>query len=163
VNTRRARTGYFERVPGAPPPLRHDLRRRVRFNETDPMGIVWYGRYAVYFEEGAAELGRRCGLSYRDFMDAGLRAPVASLHVDYLQPLVLDEEIVIRCSLVWCEGARLNTEYELIKAGGSIAARGHTIQVFTSAATGDVCLVSPPLLERCRSRWRAGEFKELLP
>jgi len=163
MTVRRARIGYFDREPGSPAPLRLDVHRRVRFNETDPMGIVWHGRYAIYFEEGAAELGRRCGLSYRDFMEAGLRAPIAALHTDFLKPLYLDEEFTIRCSLLWNEGARLNTEYELLKADGLVAARGYTVQVFTDAATGEVRLVTPPLLERCRTKWKAGDFGDLQP
>jgi acyl-CoA thioester hydrolase len=125
------------------------------------MGIVWFGRYALYFEEGAAELNRLCGLSYADFLETGLRAPVAQYHVDYLAPLRLDEEFTVLCRLVWNEGARLNTEYELIKADGTPAARAYTVQVFTSETDGRVCLVTPPLLERCRNRWKSGELKGL--
>lgn len=158
--TRRTRTVYFRRDAGVPQPIGVAIKRRVGFNEVDPMGIVWYGRYAVYFEEGAAELGRRCGLSYADFFEAGLRAPIAQYHVDYLRPLVLDEEFVVRCSLIWNEGARLNTEYELVKADGTTAVRGYTVQVFTRDTDGQVCLVMPPLLERCRGRWKTGEFKK---
>jgi acyl-CoA thioester hydrolase len=159
--TRRARTVYFRREPGSPPPLRLMVKRRVRFNEVDLMGVVWFGRYAVFFEEGAAELGRVCGLSYADFYRDGLRAPMAEYHVDYLRPLLLDEEFTIICTLVWDEGARMNTEYELIKADGTTAARAHTVQLFTRESDNQVCLVTPPLLERCRRRWRAGEFKDL--
>jgi YbgC/YbaW family acyl-CoA thioester hydrolase len=125
------------------------------------MGIVWFGRYALYCEEGAAELTRRCGLSFADFHAAGLRAPIAAYHVDYLAPLRLDEEFTIVTRLVWDDGARLNTEYELTGAGGAAAARAYTVQVFTRATDNQVCLVSPPMLERCRLRWRAGEFKDL--
>lgn len=163
MTTRRARKVYFEREAGAPDPLTWSVQRRVRFNEVDPMGIVWFGRYPLFLEEGAAELGRRCGLSYPDFIEEGLMAPVASCHVDYLVPLMLDEVFTIRASLVWNEGARLNTEYELIKADGATAARACTVQVFISASDRRVCMVSPPMLERCRARWKAGEFRELLP
>jgi acyl-CoA thioester hydrolase len=159
--TRRANKIYFKRLPDAPAPLRLAVRRRVRFSEVDPLAIVWFGRFALYFEEGAAELGRRCGLSYGDFLREGLRAPIAQFHVDYLQPLYLDEEFTISCSLVWAEGARLNTEYSLIKNDGSLAARGYTVQVFLEAASNQVCLVTPPLLAACQTRWSAGEFKEL--
>jgi acyl-CoA thioester hydrolase len=159
--SRRGRSVYFPREAGVPAPLHLTVNRRVRFNETDPMGIVWFGRYAHYFEEGAAELGRLCGLSYADFLAAGLRAPVAKYQVDYLQPLVLDECFTITTTLVWNEGARLNTEYDLAKENGTVVARACTVQVFTNAGDGQVCLVSPSLLERCRARWRAGEFKDL--
>ncbi|MFH0879607.1 MAG: acyl-CoA thioesterase [Lentisphaerota bacterium] len=159
--TRRAQKVYFEREPGSPAPLRWSGQRRVRFNEVDPMAIVWFGRYAIYFEEATAELCRRCGLSYGDFLRTGLRAPVATYHVDYLQPLHLDEEFTLSCSLIWNEGARLNSEYEIVKKDGSVAARGWTVQLFIDAATSEVCLITPPLLAACRHQWKAGHFKDL--
>lgn len=158
---RRERTVYFEREPGAPAPLCFRTKRRIRFSEVDPMGIVWFGRYASFFEEGNAELGRRCGLSYEDFIGARLLSPVARYHVDYIQPLYLDEEFTIATSLIWNEGARMNMEYALIKADSSVAIRGYTVQLFIGADDRQVCMVSPPLLELCRQRWRAGEFKDL--
>jgi len=159
--TRRARSLYFEREAGAPAPLCMKISRRVRFSEVDPMGIVWFGRYALYFEEASAELGRRCGLSFADFFEEGLRAPVAKYHVDYFQPLYLDEVFTISCALIWNEGARLNSEYALEKADGSPAARAYTVQMFTRETDGQVCLVIPPMLERCRTRWKAGDLKDL--
>jgi len=161
MTTRRARKVFFERAPGTPPPLSLSLERRVRFNETDPMGIVWFGRYARYIEEGAAELSRLCGLSYQDYMAEGLMAPVAAYHTDYLSPLQLDECFTIITSLIWNEGARLNTEYSIVKADGTLAARAYTVQVFIRADDRSVLMVTPPLLERCRARWQAGGFKDL--
>jgi len=159
--TRRARTVFFDREPGAPEPLRLRIKRRVRFSEVDPMGIVWFGRYATYFEEASTELGKLCGLSFPDFIKAKLRVPIVQHHVDYIHPLHLDEEFTIACSLIWNEGARLNTEYELFKNDGSIAVRGYTVQLFTSADDHLPCIVTPPLLAQCRQRWLAGEFREL--
>ena len=154
----RRSTPYFERTPGAPAPVAVDVTRRVAFSEVDPLGIVWYGRYAVYFEEGAAELGRRCGLSYKDFFDAQLRAPIVQFHVDYTRMLRLDEVFTLRAAWVWTDAARLNTEYTLIKQDGALAASGYTVQMFLDAQTGDACMASPALLLRCREQWKAGAF-----
>ncbi len=157
MRNRRNKT-YFERIPGAPEPVVVEIGRRVRFNEADPMAIVWHGRYPLFFEEASEELGRRCGLSYREFFEAGLRTPIVELHIDYFKPLFLDEEFIIRASLIWNEGSRLNTEYHLIKQDGSIATSGYLVQLFTDHRTGEPCMVSPELLDRCRRRWKAGEF-----
>ncbi len=154
----RRKTTYFERMPGAPDPIVVETRHRVRFNEADPMAIAWHGRYPLFFEEASEELGRLCGLSYRDFFEAGLRAPIVDLHIDYHQPLFLDEEFTVRASLIWHDGARLNTEFHLVKQDGSIATSGYTVQLFTDHRTGAPCIVSPGILERLRKRWRAGEF-----
>jgi acyl-CoA thioester hydrolase len=150
---------YFKRFEGMPEPLVARVKRRVNLSEADVLGIVWHGRYAKYFEDGAAELGRQCGLSYRDFRDADLRAPIVQFHVDYHLPLLLDEEFTVIASLIWSEGARLNMEFELIRQDSKVAATGYTVQMFVDGATGETCLVSPELLERCRRRWLAGEFQ----
>lgn len=154
------RKEYFEKNTGSPEAVTFSLKRRVSFNEVDIMGIVWYGRYAIYFEEALRELGRRCGLSYQDYFTAGLKAPIVAFHIDYQKPLFLDEEFTIKASLIWSEGAKINTEYEIIKADGSIATRGYTIQVLVDAqSSGEACLIVPELIERLRKRWLKGEFK----
>ncbi|RJQ13954.1 MAG: acyl-CoA thioesterase [Nitrospiraceae bacterium] len=154
----RKKKTYFKCTEKAPRPVVAELKRRVHFSEVDPLGIVWHGRYPAYFEEGYEELARLCGLSYRDFYEAGLRAPVAGLHIDYFKPLRLAEEFTIRAALIWDEASRLNIEYSLIKDDGTVATSGYTVQVFTDAESGEVCLVSPGLLGKCRERWQAGEF-----
>ena len=159
MTRRQEKKGYFDRVKSTPSPLTITVKRRVKFSEVDVMGIVWYGRHASFFEEATAELGRRYGLSYKDFYSSKLRAPIVQLHIDYYNPLYLDEEFEISASLIWHEGARLNTEYMLTKSGGDIAATGYTVQVFTDATSGEPCIVLPELLERCHKKWRSGEFE----
>lgn len=149
---------YFETISGSPEPIVAEVRRRVRFNECDPMAVIWHGRYPLIFEEASEELGRRCGLSYAEYYEAGLRGPIVSLHIDYHRPLILGEEFTARASLVWTEGARLNTEFHIFREDGSLATSGYTIQLFTDHLSGEPCFSSPEMLERCRSRWRAGEF-----
>ena len=64
---RRQHRGYFETDESAPPPVKVRIQRCVNFSEVDAMGIVWHGNYPKYFEAASAELGRQCGLSYRDY------------------------------------------------------------------------------------------------
>ncbi|NVN97881.1 MAG: acyl-CoA thioesterase [Geobacteraceae bacterium] len=154
----RRKKRYFETVKGAPSPIIAEISRTVRFSDADPMAIMWHGRYPLLFEEASEELGRRCGLSYQDYYDAGLRGPIVSIHIDYHLPLVLAEEFTVRASLVWAEGARINTEFQISKADGQVATTGYTVQLFTDHLSGAPCMVTPELLERCRQRWRAGEF-----
>ncbi len=158
MSGRRKKGGYFPRIVTDPPPLVVRVKRRVGFGETDVMGIAWHGNYATYFEQASAELGRGCGLSYRDYFDHDLRAPIVQFHIDYHHSLRLDEEFTVVASLVWNDGARLDTEYLLIEADGRVAASGFTVQMFTSGSTGEPCVTVPDLVERCRRRWRAGEF-----
>ena len=157
----RSKGNYFEPVPGAPVPLSVTVRRHVSFSEVDAMGIVWFGRYAGFCEAAAEELGRQCGLSYRDFFAANLRAPIVQYHVDYLTQLHLQEEIAITASLMWTEAARLNTQFAIRSQAGALAARACTVQLLLDGTTGELCIATPALLEQCRRRWRAGEFGDL--
>lgn len=59
---------YFKRKDEWPEPVVAEIKRCVHFSEVDVLGMVWYGRFPVYFEEGSEELGRLCGLSYKDFL-----------------------------------------------------------------------------------------------
>lgn len=156
---RRKKGGYFETRENDPAPVCVSVKRRVQFHEVDLMSVVWHGNYAKYFEEAAAELGRRCGLSYQAYERAKILAPIVQFHTDYHQPLVLDELFTVSASFIWSEGARLHTEYKISRENGAAAVTGYTVQMFVSAVTREPLLVSPPLLEDCRKRWQAGEFK----
>lgn len=156
---RRKKNGYFERIEGLPEPVSVSVKRRVNFSEADVLGIAWHGRYLIFFEDASTELGRRCGLSYMDFYEANLRAPIVQLHIDFFQPLLLDEEFTVTASLIWNDGARINTEYSIIKNDGSIAATGYTVQMFTDGVSGEFLIASPQLLEKCRKRWKSGDLK----
>jgi len=152
---------YFEPEPGAPAPLALTVCRRVAFSDCDPMGIVWHGRYPAYFEAASAELNRACGLSFAEFFAAGLRAPIASLRVEYFSPLRLDANVAVTATLLWSAAARLNTQFAIRDEAGRLCATGCTVQLFTDAATEQGCIATPALLDRCRRRWRAGEFRHL--
>lgn len=156
---RRKKGGYFKQIKGAPDPLVVNVKKRVNFNEVDLIRIVWHGRYPLYFEEGSAELGRRFGLSFKDYYKANISAPIVQFHIDYFQPLVLDEEFIVKASFVWCEGARLNTEFSIIKQDKSIASTGFTVQMFLDTVSSEICIASPLLLEQFRSKWKSGKFK----
>lgn len=149
---------YFVKEAGVPAPLTVEVKKRVGFNEVDIMGIVWFGKYAVYFEEANSEICRRCGISYGDMRKADIRAPMVQHHIDYHKPLFLEEEFTVKASLIWNDGARMNIEYEITKDDGTTAATGYTVQMFTNGSTGEAFVVSPVLIDMCRKRWKAGEY-----
>ncbi len=151
----RRATTYLPRCAGAPPPVEAAIVHRVQFGEVDVMGILWHGRYAALFEEASTEVRRRFGLGYAEFAAAGLRAPVVQFHIDYHQPLRLDDEVRVTARLGWNEAARLDIEYEARGPDGRRAATGYSVHLFTEATTGEPVLLMPPLLRQCWDRWRA--------
>ena len=156
---RRRKGAYFPVEPGAPKPVVARVSRWIRFSDVDPMGILWYGRYAHLIEDAYDELGRRCGMSYADFQRERLGAPVVQFHLDYFNSPVLGEKVVTTGRLHWCLGARMNIEYEIHKANGQLAAAGYTVQMFVDKQ-GKPYLTPPPLQEACRKRWLAGELND---
>lgn len=155
---RRKKTDYFEVPPDAPTPVSTTIVRRCQFSEVDALAIAWHGRYVAFFEEAANELGEKCGLTYEAMYEADLAAPVAQLHIDYHRPLRLNERFTVRASFIWCEAAKLITQFEITGEDGACACTGYTVQMFVGAITGEVCLFPPPLLENFRARWLAGAF-----
>lgn len=150
---------YFKRTDGsAPTPISFTVKRRVALSEVDIMGIVWCGRYPLYFEEASQALGEKFGLSFQDFKQANLRAPVAQFHIDYHKPLYLNEEFTVKASVPWSEGAKLLTEYEIRKTDGSLATTAYTVQMFIDGNSEEVYFVEPEFLKKMRRRWREGEF-----
>ena len=61
-----SRKSYFQIPENSPAPLRLIVERKVRFEEVDPMNIVWHGRYPGYFEDGRVALGDKYGIGYMD-------------------------------------------------------------------------------------------------
>lgn len=155
---RRKKGKYFERIKGSPKPITIQLKKRVNFGEVDPMGVVWYGRYPAYFEEAATLLDMRCGLTYQNLFRKKIFLPVAQMHIDYHQPLVLGEKISITALLIWAEGARLNKEFVIKRQDGSIATTGYTVQMFINGITREPYLTSPKIMLTCQKRWEKGRI-----
>jgi acyl-CoA thioester hydrolase len=154
-HTRRIQKAAFPVEPGAPAPLVATAARRVRFEEVDPLGIVWHGRYPSYLEDGRAALGERYGLAYMDMVREGFTAPIVQMHLEYHAPLRFPEDFTIEASLHWTEAVRLNFSYKLVNAAGAITATGYTVQLILDAA-GQVALFRPEYLDVFWRRWKSG-------
>lgn len=82
---------------------------RVRYAETDQMGIVYYGNYAQYFEVGRVEAIRQLGYSYRDMEAEGVAMPVVAMQTKYLRSATYDEVLTVVTSI-----RQLPTAHEII-------------------------------------------------
>jgi len=150
---------YFPNDPAAPPPLRVTVARRVRFEEADPLGIVWHGRYASYFEDARERLGDTFGIGYMAFFSRGFSIPIRRFTVDYLNPLAYPDELGIEAILHWSEAMRLNYEF-IIRARGIVCATGCCVHLMVKRDGRDraVQLTVPDFYREILDRWRAGEL-----
>lgn len=90
---------------------------RVRYAETDQMGVAWHGHFLAWFEVGRTDLLRRQGTTYRALEEAGLRLPVIEAHVRFLRPARYDDVLEIRTRLAEVSGARVRFDYEVHRDG----------------------------------------------
>ena len=90
---------------------------RVRYAETDQMGVAWHGYYLAWFEVGRTDLLRRQGYTYRQLEETGIRLPVIETHIRYLQPARYDDVLEIHTRLAEMTGVRLRFEYEVRREG----------------------------------------------
>ena len=101
---------------------------RVRYAETDKMGVVYYANYFVWFEVARTDLLRTLGWSYREMELSGVSLPVIEAHCEYARPARYDDEIEIRTRATLLTPVRIRFDYELWRAGEDAPlATGHTI------------------------------------
>jgi acyl-CoA thioester hydrolase len=101
---------------------------RVRYAETDRMGVVYYANYLVWFEVARADLLRSLGWTYREMEETGVSLPVIEAHCHYRRPARYDDEIVVRTEGRMASPARLEFTYEVQVTGArDITATGSTV------------------------------------
>ncbi len=132
-------------------PFEHRSQLRVRYAETDQMGVVWHGNYILYFEDARTEALRACGGSYRELETRGVMMPVVDLDVHYLKSAVYDDLLTIIVRVEEPPGARMTFGYEVLNEAGETLVTGHTILAFVDAATRRPCR-PPAALRRIFSR-----------
>jgi acyl-CoA thioester hydrolase len=118
---------------------------QVRFNEADPLGIVWHGHYIRYFEDGREAFGHIFGMKYLDVYREGFVTPVVSVQCDYKRSLRYGDTVVVETTYVPTEAAKLKFLYRLFNAGtGELVATGSSVQVFLSKEDSVLQLANPP-------------------
>ena len=90
---------------------------RVRYAETDQMGVAWHGEYLAWFEVGRTDLLRGCGCTYGELEAQGLRLPVIEVQARYLRPALYDDVLEIHTRLTDVGGARVSFDYEVHREG----------------------------------------------
>ena len=102
-------------------------RVRVRYADTDRMGVAYYANYLVWFEVGRTEWFRETGLSYREIEHDGVSLPVIEAHCEYRQSARYDDELEVRTRATLVTPVRVRFDYEVRRPDGSLAAVGHTV------------------------------------
>ena len=112
--------------------MQGEARFRVRYAETDQMGVVYYSNYLIWMELGRVELCRAAGIRYRDMeTDDGVLLAVVEALCRYLYPARYDEEVVVRASIEHASPRGVRFGYVISsRESGRALAKGHTKHIF---------------------------------
>jgi len=113
----------------------------VRFNEADPLGIVWHGHYIRYFEDGRESFGNK------------YIVPIVSIQCDYKRSVRFGEKVIVETNFIPCEAAKLKFHYRLFNSGtGELVATGSSVQVFLDRENSALQLTNPPFFEAWKKK-----------
>ena len=125
----------------------------VRFNELDPLGVVWHGNYIKYFEDGREDFGLKHGISFTNLKEQGIMAPIVSVKCDYKRFVKYAEKLIIETTYIDNPAAKFILNYKISRKGNDeLVAEGSTIQVFTNTE-GDLLLVPPAFAIEWKRKW----------
>jgi acyl-CoA thioester hydrolase len=111
---------------------------RVRYAETDKMGVVYHANYLIWFEVGRTDWLRQAGWSYRELEAEGVSLPVIEVHCEYKQPARYDEELEIWTIATALSPVRVRFDYEIVLPSNTLAVAGYTVHC-ALASSGRPC------------------------
>lgn len=124
--------------------LSHTTKIRIRFVETDPLGIVWHGNYIQYFEDGREAFGRHHGISYLDQKKHGYATPIVKSSTDHKFPLRYGDVATVKTIYVDDPAAKMVFRYEIYDQQERLVCTGETVQVFVDEmGQGSLSLAIP--------------------
>lgn len=113
----------------------HEIMLRVRYGETDQMGVVYHGNYAQYLEIGRIEWLRELGVSYKKMEEEGIMLPVISLSLNYKKSACYDDLIYVKTQLHKMPTARIEFDYEILNENREIITLGNVALAFINMKT----------------------------
>lgn len=116
--------------------LKHDeIQIRVRYGETDQMGVVYHGNYALYLEIGRIEWLRKLGISYRKMEESGIMLPVVSMSLNFKKSARYDDLINVKTQLKNPPTAKIEFDYEITSENNEVIALANVVLAFIDMKT----------------------------
>lgn len=113
----------------------HEISFRVRYSETDQMGVVYHGNYAQYLEIGRVEWLRSYGISYKEMEENGIMLPVISLELKYKKSACYDDLITVVTKLKKRPLVKIEFDYEILNESKEILVEANTVLAFIDMQT----------------------------
>jgi len=114
----------------------HQIEVRVRYSETDQMGVVYHGNYIPYFEIGRVEWLRNKGVSYKTMEENGIALPIVSMTLNYKKPARYDELLTVKTKFKSQTSVKIEFDCEIWNEKSELLTTAHFILVFVDVKTG---------------------------
>lgn len=121
---------------------------RVRYGETDQMGVVYHGNYALYFEMARTEALRELDFTYSSMEENGVMMPVVNLTINYKKPAKYDDLLSVTAIFKTLPTAKAVIEYEVKNEAGELLCTGSSTLVFVDMKTNKVTRCPDKLMEK---------------
>lgn len=128
--------------------FKHETQIRVRYGETDQMGYVYHGNYALYYEVARVEALRELGFSYKKMEEGGTMLPVHELDIKYLKPAYYDDVLRVVVAIKEPPVLRLKFNYEVYNSKNELLNTGNVVLVFIDKATNKPIRCPKPMLDK---------------
>jgi acyl-CoA thioester hydrolase len=120
--------------------ITYDAKIRVRYGETDQMGVLYHAHYVDYYEVARTEMLRSLGTSNRELEQSGVMLPVVEVVSNYKNPALYDDLLTVRCQLRELpQGVKIRFDYEVFRENDERINTGHVVLAFMNAATRRAC------------------------
>ena len=121
---------------------------RVRYGETDQMGVVYHGNFAEYFEVARVEWLRELGVSYKNMEKSGIMLPVVNLNINYKKPAYYDDVLIINTTLREKPTYKIIFDYEIVNDINQVISVAESTLVFVNMKTGKPTMCPDYILEK---------------
>lgn len=120
----------------------HEIQVRVRYSETDQMGVVYHGNYIPYFEIGRVEWLRNKGVSYKMMEESGVGLPIVNMNINYKKSAVYDELLTVHTVFKSQTSVKIEFDCAIYNEAGELLTTAQFLLVFISLKTGKP--IAPP-------------------
>lgn len=114
----------------------HQLHVRVRYSETDQMGVVYHGNYLPYFEIGRVEWLRNQGISYKSMEENGVALPIVNININYKKPARYDDLLTVKTKYKSQSSVKIEFECKIENENGELLTTADFVLVFVDIKTG---------------------------
>ncbi len=130
-----------------------EVALKVRFSETDAMGVVWHGNYLKFFEDAREFFGLHYGMAYLDFYGNGYFTPIVKSELQHKASIYYGQDVLVKINLEKHDSAKIIFNYEVWNTTlNELAAVGSTMQVFLDVNSREMELAKPEFYEQWESK-----------